>query len=208
MPNWCNTSISIQYGDSDKLKQFYDNVYMWLKKTYKSNDFDKYSEGWLGNIVGNSGLAKWVKNGEREDFEPNISCRGYVTDIAFHDSNITINTETAWSPMMKIWDMLRERYLPDAEIFFTAEECGNLLFVSNDPDTIGKYYIDVYDEPPEDCEEIEMEYEASKDYAIQLLQKAFKTDETDIDKLIEMANDSEWITVHEWEEVSISDYCD
>lgn len=207
MPNWCNTSISIQHSDSKKLKEFYDKIYKWLKTPYKTNDFDQYSEGWLGNIVGNAGLAKWVKNGEREDFEPNIRCRGYVTEIELQENNININTETAWAPMMKMWDMLREKYLPDAEIFFTAEEGGNLLFESNDPYMIGCYYIDVYDEPPEGCEAIEMQYDASEKYTIQLLQKAFKTDETDIDKLIEMADDSEWISVNQWQECSIYD-CD
>jgi len=207
MPNWCYTNITICHDDKEKLKVFFDKVEEWRQKPYKKNDFDTYSLGWLGNIVGNSGLAEWkVKDNGREDFVPNISCRGSLQSLELFDSNININTETAWGPMLEMWRLLCDRYLPGAEIYYTAEESGNGLFQTNDPDVVGKYYIDVYDTPPDGLEDIDCEYEASLEYTVKVLQRVLNTDESDIDTLIdelEMSDDQEWISVHEWETVEI-----
>jgi len=208
MPNWCYTNISICHNDKNKLKDFFDKVEEWRKKPYKTNDFDTYSLGWLGNIVGNSGLAEWkVKENGREDFVPNISCRGSLQTFELHENNININTETAWGPMLEMWKLLCEKYLPGADIYYTAEECGNGLFQTNDPDVVGKYYIDVWDTPPEGFEEEESVYEAEEDDTIEFLQRVLKTDETDIKKLIDMADKIEepWFSVHEWETMEVDE---
>ena len=205
MPNWCYTSIQIYHNDKDKLKAFFDKVEEWRKKPFKANDYDKYSLGWLGNVVGNSGLAKWGKRKDGiEDFIPNISCRGSLQSFELFDSNININTETAWGPMLEMWKLLCEKYLPGADIYYTAEESGNELYQTNDPDVIGKYYIDIVDTQPDEFEDVEGEYEASLEETVKLLQRIHKTKETDIDKLIkkhEMSDESEWLSIHEWQTV-------
>jgi len=205
MPNWCYTSIQIYHNDKDKLKDFFDKVEEWRKKPYLPNDYDKYSLGWLGNIVGNSGLAKWGKRKDGiEGFIPNICCRGSLQSFELFDSNININTETAWGPMLEMWKLLCERYLPEADIYYTAEESGNELYQTNDPDVIGKYYIDIVDTQPDEFEDVEGEYEASLEETVKLLQRIHKTKETDIDKLIkkhEMSDESEWLSIHEWQTV-------
>lgn len=204
MPNWCYTNINICHNDKDKLKDFFDKVEEWRQKPYKKNDFDTYSLGWLGNIVGNSGLAEWKDN----DFVPSIRCRGSLQTFELKENSINIDTETAWGPMLKMWQLLCEKYLPGADIYYTAEECGNGLYQTNDPDVIGKYHIDVYDTPPDGFEDIDSEYEASLEYTVDVLQRILKTDESDIDKLIdklEMSDDQEWISVHKWETVEINE---
>lgn len=205
MPNWCYTNITICHNDKNKLKDFFDKVEEWRKKPYKTNDFDTYSLGWLGNIVGNSGLAEWkVKENGREDFVPSISCRGSLQTFELHDDSINIDTETAWGPMLEMWRLLCDKYLPGAEIYYTAEESGNGLYQTNDPDTIGKYYIDIVDTQPDEFEDVEEEYEASLEETVKLLQRIHKTKETDIDKLIkkhEMSDESEWLSIHEWQTV-------
>jgi len=208
MPNWCYTNITICHNDKDKLKAFFDKVEEWRQKPFKKNDFDTYSLGWLGNIVGNSGLAEWkVRDNGREDFVPNISCRGSLQTFELHENNININTETAWGPMLEMWKLLCEKYLPGADIYYTAEECGNGLFQTNDPDVVGKYYIDVWDTPPDGFEEEESVYEAEEDDTIEFLQRVLKTDETDIKKLIDMADEIEepWFSVHEWETMEMDE---
>lgn len=203
MPNWCYTNITIYHNDEEKLKAFYDKIEEWRSKPFKENDFDKYSMGWLGNIVGNAGLAEWKKVGEREGFVPNISCRGSIQTFELHGNRININTETAWCPMMQMWQKLCDKYLPDAEIFYMAEEPGCELFETNDPDVIGMYYIDIW-EPPEEFEDEEPVYEAEEDDTIEFLQRVLKTDESNIDKLIKMANEADWFSVHRWEAADIS----
>ena len=207
MPNWCYTNITICHNDKNKLKAFFDKVEKWRKKPYKTNDFDTYTLGWLGNIVGNSGLAVWKKkeNG-REDFAPSISCRGSLQSFELMDGQINLSTETAWGPMLEMWKLLCEKYLPGAEIYYTAEESGNCLYQTNDPDMIGKYYIDIW-EPPEEFEDEESMYDAEEDVTIEFLQRVLKTDEKDIDKLFSMAEDIDdpWFSINKWDSVEVNE---
>lgn len=205
MPNWCYTNINICHNDKNKLKEFFNKVEEWRKKPYKTNDFDTYSLGWLGNIVGNSGLAEWkVKENGREDFVPNISCRGSLQTFELHDDSINIDTETAWGPMLEMWRLLCDKYLPGADIYYTAEESGNGLYQTNDPNVDGTYYIDIW-EPPEEFEDEESMYEAEESDAIEFLQRVLHTEEADINKLIDMADsiDAPWFSIHKWELVDI-----
>jgi hypothetical protein len=210
MPNWCYTSIQIYHNDKDKLKAFFDKVEEWRKKSFKPNDYDKYSLGWLGNIVGNSGLAKWGKRKDGiEDFIPNIRCRGSLQSFELFDSNINIGTETAWGPMLEMWKLLCERYLPGADIYYTADEGGNELYQTNDPDMIGKYYIDIVDDVPEEFDDIaESEYEATEEMVVKFLQRVLHSDETDIKKLLDLLDKSDvqdWVHIHKWETVEINE---
>ena len=205
MPNWCYTNITICHNDKNKLKDFFDKVEEWIKKPYKTNDFDTYSLGWLGNIVGNSGLAEWkVKENGREDFVPSISCRGSLQTFELHENSINIDTETAWGPMLEMWRLLCDKYLPGADIYYTAEESGNGLYQTNDPDVADTYYIDIW-EPPEEFEDEESMYEAEESDAIEFLQRVLHTEETDINKLIDMADsiDDPWFSIHKWELMDI-----
>lgn len=201
MPNWCYTNINICHNDKNKLKEFFNKVEEWRKKPYKTNDFDTYSLGWLGNIVGNSGLAEWkVKENGREDFVPSISCRGSLQTFELHENSINIDTETAWGPMLEMWRLLCDKYLPGADIYYTAEESGNGLYQTNDPNIDGTYYIDIW-EPPEEFEDEESMYEAEESDAVEFLQRVLKTEETNIQKLIDMSNKIEdpWFSVNKWE---------
>ena len=205
MPNWCYTNINICHNDKNKLKDFFNKVEEWRKKPYKTNDFDTYSLGWLGNIVGNSGLAEWkVKENGREDFVPSISCRGSLQTFELHDDSINIDTETAWGPMLEMWRLLCDKYLPGADIYYTAEESDNGLYQTNDPDVADTYYIDIW-ETPEEFEDEESMYEAEESDAIEFLQRVLHTEETDINKLVDMADsiDDPWFSIHKWELVDI-----
>ena len=207
MPNWCYTNINICHNDKNKLKDFFNKVEEWRKKPYKTNDFDTYTLGWLGNIVGNSGLAEWkVKENGREDFVPSISCRGSLQTFELHENSINIDTETAWGPMLEMWRLLCDKYLPGADIYYTAEESGNGIYQTNDPDVADTYYIDIW-EPPEEFEDEESMYEAEESDAIEFLQRVLHTEETDINKLIDMADsiDDPWFSIHKWELVDIDE---
>ena len=207
MPNWCYTNINICHNDKDKLKAFFDKVEEWRKVPYKPNDFDTYTLGWLGNIVGNSGLAEWKKRANgREDFVPSISCRGSLQSFELMENQISLYTETAWGPMLEMWRLLCDKYLPGAEIYYTAEESGNCLYQTNDPNVVGTYYIDIW-EPPEEFEDEESQYEAEEEYVVDFLQRILKTDETDIKKLLKMADeiDNPWFSINEWQSVDLDE---
>ena len=206
MPNWCYTNITIVHPSEQKIKEFFKKIDSWSKTTYSKNGFDCPGAGirWLGNIVGNAGLSE-IPEG-KTDFVPNIRCRGSITDLSYDGNHIHINTETAWAPMLDMWQRLVDKYLPDADIWYTAEESGCGLYCTNDPDVIGKYYIDLWELPDEFIKETS-EYEATEDYTIKFLQRVLKTKETDIQKLLKMADDIEeqWFSINQWKECDISE---
>ena len=196
MPNWCYTNINICHNDKDKMKDLYDKIMEWTSKNYSDNGF---GVTWLGNIVGFSGIADPDK-----DVYPR--CRGTLSSISFDNNQINLSTETAWAPMMQMWQMIVDKYLPDADIWYTAEEPGNCIFESNDPDVIGKYYIDIW-EPPEEFEDEESIYEAEEDDVIDFLQRVLKTEEKNIDALFIMADEIEdrWFSINMWANCDISE---
>ena len=215
MANTCFTTITITHKNERKVKDFFEKVDTWAKKGYLDNDYNRpnIDYWWLGNIVGNSGIAKWTKkeNGD-SDFVPNIRCRGMLTRLELNGNQIIIDTETAWSPMLEMWQLLCQKYLRGAEIYYTADEGGNELYQTNDPDMIGKYYIDIIDNVPEEFDDIaESEYEATEEMVIKLLQRVLHSDETDIKKLLDLLDESDvedWLHIHKWETVEIAEIID
>ena len=194
MPNWCTTRITINHDDENKLKEFEKLINEWTSKNYMENGFGLQ---WLGNIVGNSGIGTIDKN-----LETDLRCRGSITWIECDDYQLLIDTETAWVPMLKMWVKLLEKYLPDAELIYSAEECGMGIYSTNDPCLKDCYIMDCYD-----MEDIESDWEASEETVRKILQELLKTDETDVEKLIELLNDSEYgdkMIVHKWEYDDIS----
>ena len=196
MPNWCYTSITINHSDKSKLEDLADKISEWSHKDFCENGFH---DGWLGNIVGNSGIADPMS-----DKSPR--CRGTLTSIYYEHEQINLSTETAWAPMMTMWQMLIDKYLPDADITFSAEEPGCGLYCTNDPDLAGKYEIDIW-EPPEEFENEESGHEVSEEYTVKFLQRVLKTEESDINKLIKMHDndDDPWFCINEWKTCEISE---
>lgn len=136
MPNWCLNCITIIGPSVDATKNFYNLIEEWSSKQFCDN---RFGLNWLGNIVGNSG----IDNPE----DGKIECRGRMTYIYYDNKReIQIDTETAWGPMNEMWTSLIERYLPDGEFYYTAEEPGNEVYLTNDPDYIEKYYFDNWGE--------------------------------------------------------------
>lgn len=189
MSNHCYTNITINHEDTNRLKTLYNLIEEWTSKNYRENGFGL---SWLGNVVGNSGIDS---SDENKDFS--VRCRGSIIYMDFNGDQIIIDTETAWVPMMKMWIKVLEKYLPDAELIYSAEEPGCGIFWTNDPCIIGKYLIDSWNN------DIEPNWEASKEFVISELQKLFKTDETNVKILIDMLNNSDVdVAVHKWKYVS------
>lgn len=188
MPNWCWTKITINHEDKNKLKQLKSLINNFTSENYKENGFGL---NWLGNIVGNSGIGTVDENPETD-----LRCRGSLTYLDCIDNQLIIDTETAWSPMLKMWIKLVDKYLPDAELIYQAEEGGNCLYSTNDPCLLDCYIIDSWNG------EIESDYEASENTVRKLLQKLLETDITDIKELIDMFNESdhsEDMSINKWE---------
>ena len=112
MPNWCNTSMTIEGPKAE------------------------IGKNWLGNIVVGAGFSYKL-----------LACRGL---ISFMDEEITarqdkpgiyyfqVQYESAWTNINGTWETILEKYAPNCEIYYVAEELGNEYFVTNDRDK--RYY--------------------------------------------------------------------
>ena len=132
MPNWCNTSMTIE-GPKAEIESIHRKIEEWTSRNYVENDFGK---NWLGNIVVGAGFSYKL-----------LACRGL---ISFMDEEITtrqdepgiyyfqVQYESAWTDINGTWETILERHAPNCEIYYVAEELGNEYFVTNDRDK--RYY--------------------------------------------------------------------
>ena len=188
MANWCMTKIIIKHDNENKLKQLEEFINEWASKNYMENDF---GIEWLGNIVGNSGIGTVDENPETD-----LKCRGSLISMEYDENQLFIDTETAGEPIVKMWNKLLEKYLPDAELIYLAMEHDNEIYSTNDLSLKNHYIID-------SCVSINTKshMRASEKIVRETLQKVLDTTETDIAKLIKLLNDSEFsneLFVHKW----------
>lgn len=196
MPNWCFTNITIAHDNSEELEEFYNKIEEWTSHDYCDNGFGK---NWLGNIVGNSGIGTID-----EDKESDLRCRGSLIDVDLTDNQLTIQTETAWVPMLQMWVKLLEKYLPEAELVYSTEELGCEILCTNDPVYIGKYYIDAWD-----MDDIETDDMVNECDVIEILQELLNAKEDNIEEFLKMFDESEYsehMQIHKWEYVEVENW--
>lgn len=182
MANLCFSEITITHDDVAKLRALYENIEKWVRHDALGNG----TYHWLGNIVLNAQIGSVDSNDH--DY---IKCRGDIIDICFIEDSreIFIATATAWTPKIKIWKKLVDKYLPDAEVTFRANEPGCEIFVTNNFDLAGQYLVDACESFEDWIEEDSYEI-WPKEKVVSWLQKGLKTDCNDIDTLLEMFKES------------------
>jgi hypothetical protein len=192
MPNWCLTNITIN-GNENDLKVFDKLLDQWTSRNYIKNGF---GHSWLGNIVLGSGIGTVDTNPETD-----IRCRGSITQKQLCDDMLDIQMETAWVPMLDMWVKLVEKFIPEADITYTAEEHGCGIFCTNDPDLVDKYVVDSWDD------DIESDWEMEEKTLIEILQKLMNTNETDIYKLSSLLYEGEYdISINKWEYKEVTEW--
>lgn len=195
MPNWCYTTI-IFHGNKVEIEDLHSKIEEWTSTNLIANGFDPH---WLGNIIVGAGL------GDRIDIENNrIRCRGtleYLDDIHVNsddDVNFIIHTETAWAPMIRMWDeIIKIIGYKTIDYSFQAEEPGFEVYITHDP--FGdfadvKYYVDIWlqgeDENNRKLVELrDTRYFGSDESLMSVLQQLLDTSESNIEELIKMADD-------------------
>lgn len=215
MPNWCSTDIIIQSDDTKKIEELYNLIGKWDNDSIKKSDF---SDSWLGNIVGSSKIAEY-KDGYFYDNKGNtVRCRGSLTSVECVDNCIYIYTETAWCPMLKMWQMICDKYLSsDYTIWYHAVEPGCCVYDTNDPDYLSKYIIDAFpigDEGFSD-EEYQKLYDAyvadaDEQTVISYLQDLLHVSENDLQKLLILLEKSKFadcVCINKWNYCDVSE-CD
>ncbi len=190
MPNWCSTNITIT-GLNGKAKQIHKEWQKWLEE---GKDLSDFKEAWLGSLM----IGKGIGDPTKDDYTGPY-CRGCLTDLeVINEDQLSLDMETAWSPMLDCITALVSDY-PEAEITYSAIEQGNGVYLTNDADVIGKYYIDSWDEV-HDANEV-----ASAEDVRALFNEVFPNNypaEKDLDilKLIDYFNENaDDIRIHAWD---------
>lgn len=136
MPNWCATDIQLFFPDEEKAEKACDKIESWMKSAKKSD----FGDAWLGNILINAGLVT-LSDAESGNFP--FSCRGSITYLENTNDEVHISTETAWVPMVKMWEAIASKHFPDmCYIQYRGFEPGMNILWTNEPDLPGKYYLD------------------------------------------------------------------
>ena len=118
-------------------------------------------------------------------------------------NQLIINTSTAWSPMMQMWKLVLDKYLPDAELIYEAEECGCEIYWTNDPAMKGNYIFDAFD-----CPDINSDWEMPESILIKELQGLLLTSQNNIKELLDEFYKSDLtdsISIHKWEFVGVDE---
>ena len=218
MPNWCYTQM-IFHGEKEEIDDLHNKIEEWTSKNYQENDF---GPTWLGNVLHGAGLGHRIDSGGDQ-----LRCRGDITyfgDVeTFKDSNeatFNLDTETAWCPMVLMWNEIIDTLgYKTVGFSYCAEEPGCEIYDIYDPygEWDVQYRMDMYlggqdfDNP--DLIRIWDVQEYSCDESLrEALQALLKTDETDLKILIKaaedynFASDDSFLYVREYSQVDSVEY--
>ena len=196
MPSWCTTNIKIKHENREKLKELGTMINDWMSTNYQDNEF---GHNWLGNIIGNSKLGT-IKTGNKET---DCEARGWVSLVELQPDCLFVQTFTAWNPMMKIWSRVMNKYLPDGELIYYAEEPDMELYCTNNK-AIEGYFSAIGNSIP-----AEARFGTSPDELIAMLQDILCTDKNKIPTLLKILSESEladYISVHEIEQEPVENW--
>lgn len=203
MPNWCSTNITINCKNAEEARMLYKKIEEGTSVEYCKSDFGRF---WLGNLVGNLGIDS-MKDGK--DFS--VRCRGTITcfDCYEDEEDVFIMTETAWCPMLQMWEMICDKYLSEYKIWYEAEEGGCGLFFTNNPQLVGKYLIDSMNDEftRKFLDGVSYNDIIDEEELKAILQKCLDTSKKDVNTLLDMFDKSDYedVWINPWEYVPISE---
>ncbi len=192
MPNWCYTDITISRpANRGGMQELYDALLEATK--HESTIKSDFGPMWLGNLV------EKLLDTDPLDCDK-YRCRGILTQFEINEDadEISIGTETAWGPMLKMWIDIIEKYVPSAKLIYVTEEPGWEVYQTNDPEFQNSYYVDSW------SENVESEYIASEDYVRRIASTLSGKDcnkIADIDSVLQMVAELENpnVSIHKWD---------
>ena len=136
MPNWCSSTIYFYTKEKNVIEEFKNKV----EEIYNGTATVKngFGSGWLGDYVNTLLDPEY-----HADTEKGPRCRGSLElydELAIEEQGeywcFHIYTETAWYPMIKMWQMILDKHYPQIKIAFRAEESGDDIYVRHDPENL------------------------------------------------------------------------
>lgn len=162
MPNWCFTSYCCygNKGELVKLKEKFDHLNS-LPEPYTPNGFGKLWCGCLVSLLG----GDWNE----------VYCRGELSEPpTFEGTTLCFSVMSAWSELGEWRKFIKSKY-PNIRIVYSAEESGNVYYVTNDVE--GDYFPERYILDFSDGIEYFNSLEAAAEYVKNLTGKDVKTEE-------------------------------
>lgn len=190
MANSCTTKICISHENEDALKELCNLIDYWTSDKFEER---RNVNSWLGNIVIGSQIGT-IDTGEATD----VCCRGDLLEATVSENTLIIETVTTGSPKLQMWKKVLDKYLPSAELIYCAEDKEDGILSTNDPDREECYYID----PWEEIDGVDFEAEASENTVRTILQGLLHTEESNINTLLDLFEDSEYsdqMSIDKWE---------
>lgn len=162
MPNWCFTSYKCygNKGELVELKEKFDYLNS-LSAPYTPNGFGKLWCGCLVSLLG----GDWNE----------VYCRGELTEPpTFEKTTLCFSVMSAWSELGE-WRKFIKSKFPNIHIAYSAEESGNVYYVTNDVE--GDYFPERYILDFTEGQEYFNSLEVAAEYVKNLTGKDVKTEE-------------------------------
>ena len=181
MANICSNSYRFIFSDGEKAKKFLNFV----------NTSDQ-------NSVYEMGIKAGIKNAEGRDVREWVE-DAYVVSPS-DPREISVATESKWTPCPNAWEDIAKTFDENVIVYYEAEEPGCEIYASNDPDYVGHFIIDVWDDG-DLLEGVDLEYGIhSRAETISILQKLLETDNDNMSVLLYKLGNSKYkevVYVHE-----------
>ena len=134
MPNWCYTDMYIK-GPKEEVEQLNELIHKWISKSYMPSFA---GDNWLGNVVHGAGFET------SDEAVGGYKCRGYIeylgemTKFKGEENQyyIEVQYESAWYSMHEMWYAVLEKYAPNCDMIWYAEEPGCAIYETNDTDEL------------------------------------------------------------------------
>lgn len=184
MPNWCRTEIRYVSDDKKSLSDFVKKLIEWRERGWTKRRGYRPETLALQSGVAHEEYVDKIVDAEGHE----IYCRGEIFEISPHADGLHIIIMEAWSPHLRLRELLRRQYLPNAELLFTASEPSEGILFTNDPQYKDMCQVDT----TADWFKFDFNtHTVPEQNIVKILQTELHTDKTDIDELIEMHQNSE-----------------
>lgn len=134
MSEWIVSTYCFFSENQKQLAAFHSKLNAFsrtIAPTFTMEKCGGFGTAWLGNVASNFKIDP-----------DSIENRGYIEYIepTCHFGRFTIDVESAWKPMNKIWDDILAEHFPAVKYVMTAHDEENNIYINTDADH--KFFTD------------------------------------------------------------------
>lgn len=141
MANICSSQYCFYSRNAQSLSAFRKSL---ISVTRFNDDYHTYDLGWMGYMV-----EEYIpEKSEDIRYRGNVEDIGEIFSISSELIGFNVWAESAWVPVIKMWDLVLKKCFPDISFSCIGEELGCGVFVKYDKINYycDRYILDVFDE--------------------------------------------------------------